>query len=43
VYGWYLRELPWPIDTTQCVTWDDYTVLDGDIAPQGTTRHRPAS
>ena len=34
VYGWYFKELPWSIDTSQCVTWDDYTLLYGGIAPK---------
>lgn len=44
VYGWYFRELPWPIDTTQCVTWDGCTLLYGGIAPKAPPANsRPAS
>jgi hypothetical protein len=34
VYGWYFKELPWSIDTSQCVTWDYCTLLYGGIAPK---------
>jgi hypothetical protein len=34
IYGWYFKELPWPIDTTGCVTWDGCTLLYGGIAPK---------
>lgn len=34
VYGWYFSQLPWPIDTTQCVSWDGCTLLYGGIAPK---------
>jgi hypothetical protein len=44
VYGWYFSELPWPIDTSQCVTWDDCTLLYGGIAPKAPPANgRPAS
>jgi hypothetical protein len=44
VYGWYFKELPWPIDTSQCVTWDDCTLLYGGIAPKAPSAiGRPAS
>jgi hypothetical protein len=26
VYCWYFSELPWPIDTSECVTWDSCTL-----------------
>lgn len=34
VYGWYFRELPRPIDTSQCATWDGCTLLYGGIVPK---------
>jgi hypothetical protein len=34
VYGWYFRQLPWPTDTSQCVTWDGRMLLYGGIAPK---------
>jgi hypothetical protein len=44
VYGWYFSELPWPIDTSQCVTWDGCTLLYGGIAPKAPPANgRPAS
>jgi hypothetical protein len=44
VYGWYFKELPWPIDTSQCVTWDGSTLLYGGIAPKAPPANgRPAS
>jgi hypothetical protein len=44
VYGWYFLELPWPIDTSQCVTWDGCTLLYGGIAPKAPPANgRPAS
>jgi hypothetical protein len=44
VYGWYFSELPWPIDTSQCVTWDGGTLLYGGIAPKAPPANdRPAS
>ena len=44
VYGWYFRELPRPIDTSQCVTWDGCTLLYGGIAPKAPpVNGRPAS
>ena len=44
VYGWYFKELPWPIDASQCVTWDDCTLLYGGIAPKAPPANgRPAS
>jgi hypothetical protein len=44
VYGWYFRDLPWPIDTSQCVTWDGCTLLYGGIAPKAPPANgRPAS
>jgi hypothetical protein len=44
VYGWYFKEPPWPIDTSQCVTWDDCTLLYGGIAPKAPPANgRPAS
>jgi hypothetical protein len=44
VYGWYFRELPWPIDTSQCVTWDGCTLLYGGIAPKAPPANgQPAS
>jgi hypothetical protein len=44
VYGWYFSELPWPIDTSQCVTWDGCTLLYGGIAPEAPPANgRPAS
>jgi hypothetical protein len=44
VYGWYFRELPWPIDTGQCVTWGGCTLLYGGIAPKAPPANgRPAS
>jgi hypothetical protein len=43
VYGWYFKELPRPIDTSQCVTWDGCTLLYGGHRPQGPTRQRPPS
>jgi hypothetical protein len=44
LYGWYFRELPWPIDTTLCVTWDGRTLLYGGIAPKVPPANgRPAS
>ena len=43
VYGWYFRQLPWPIDTAPCVTWSGCTLLYGAASPQGTVRQRPAS
>jgi GIY-YIG catalytic domain len=44
VYGWYFGQLPWPIDTSQCVTWDGCTLLYGGIAPKAPPANgRPAS
>ena len=44
VYGWYFRQLPWPIDPTDCVAWDGCTLLYGGIAPNAPpTNGRPAS
>jgi hypothetical protein len=44
VYGWYFSELPWPIDTSMCVTWDGCTLLYGGIAPKAPPAGgRPAS
>ena len=44
VYGWYFSELPWPLDTSQCVAWDDCTLLYGGIAPKAPPANgRPAS
>jgi GIY-YIG catalytic domain len=44
VYGWYFSELPWPIDISQCVTWDGCTLLYGGIAPKAPPANgRPAS
>jgi hypothetical protein len=44
VYGWYFKELPWPIDTSQCMTWDGCTLLYGGIAPKAPPANgRPAS
>jgi hypothetical protein len=44
VYGWYFSELPWPLDTSQCVAWDDCTLLYGGIAPEAPPANgRPAS
>ena len=34
VYGWYFSELPWPLDTSQCVAWDDCTLLYGASPPR---------
>jgi hypothetical protein len=44
VYGWFFSELPWPIDTAQCVTLDGCTLLYGGIAPKAPPANgRPAS
>jgi hypothetical protein len=44
VYGWYFRQLPWPIDITDCVTCDGFTLLYGGIAPKAPPANgRPAS
>jgi hypothetical protein len=44
VYGWFFSELPWPIDTAQCVTWDSCTLLYGGIAPNAPPANgRPGS
>jgi hypothetical protein len=44
VYGWYFSELPWPIDTSQCVAFDGCTLLYGGIAPKAPPANgRPAS
>jgi hypothetical protein len=34
VYGWYFRQLPWPIDTSRCVHHDGHTLLNVGIAPK---------
>jgi hypothetical protein len=44
VYGWYFKELPWSIDTSQCVTRDNCTLLYGGIAPKAPPANgQPAS
>jgi hypothetical protein len=44
VYSWYFSELPWPIDTSQCMTWEGCTLLYGGIAPKAPPANgRPAS
>jgi hypothetical protein len=43
VYGRYFKEPPWPIDTSQCMTWDGCTLLYGGIAPKAPPANgRPA-
>jgi hypothetical protein len=34
LYAWYFRELPWPLDTSDCVTVDGRTLLYVGIAPK---------
>jgi hypothetical protein len=34
VYAWYFRELPWPMDTSDCVTADGHTLLYIGISPK---------
>jgi hypothetical protein len=44
IYGWYFKELPCPIDSTQCVTWDGRILLYGGIAPKAPPANgQPAS
>jgi GIY-YIG catalytic domain len=44
VYGWYFRQLPWPIDTSRCVHHDGHTLLYVGIAPKAPPANgRPAS
>jgi hypothetical protein len=40
VYGWYFKELPYPIDTRGCVALADLTLLYVGIAPKGRVDHR---
>jgi len=34
VYAWYFRQLPWPIDPGDCVTFDGSTLLYVGISPK---------
>jgi GIY-YIG catalytic domain-containing protein len=34
VYGWYFRELPWPMDASDCVRHDNMPLLYVGIAPK---------
>jgi hypothetical protein len=39
VYGWYFKELPYPIDTRGCVALADLTLLYVGIAPKAPPRN----
>ena len=38
VYGWYFKQLPYPIDTRGCVVLDDLTLLYVGISPKAPPR-----
>jgi hypothetical protein len=44
VYGWYFKQLPYPIDTSRCTTHDGLPLLYVGIAPKAPPRNgRPPS